>query len=82
MTDSDIAFDPDNVPLPPEAWAKGVLRKGWKPIPKKELFSFRIDADVLEWFRGLGEGYQSRINALLRAYMEEHQKQDRRKRAR
>ncbi|MGH8284394.1 MAG: BrnA antitoxin family protein [Steroidobacteraceae bacterium] len=82
MKDEDIVIDEDNPLLPPEAFARGVLRKGWKPVPKKELFSFRIDADVLEWFRGLGEGYQSRINALLRAYMEEHQKQDRRKRAR
>jgi uncharacterized protein (DUF4415 family) len=53
------------------------MRNEWKPQPKKELFSMRIDADVLEWFRGLGEGYQSRINALLRAYMEANQRRRR-----
>jgi uncharacterized protein (DUF4415 family) len=58
----------------PAAFARYVMRNEWKPQPKKELFSMRIDADVLEWFRALGEGYQSRINALLRAYMEAHQR--------
>jgi uncharacterized protein (DUF4415 family) len=64
----------------PEAFARLMVRKGSKPIPRKELVSFRIDADVLAWFRALGDGYQSRINALLRAYMEEHQKRARRAR--
>jgi uncharacterized protein (DUF4415 family) len=32
----------------------------------------RIDSDVIEWFREQGAGYQSRMNALLRAYMEAH----------
>jgi uncharacterized protein (DUF4415 family) len=50
------------------------MRNEWKPQPKKALFSMRIDEDVLEWFRSLGEGYQSRINALLRAYMEANQR--------
>jgi uncharacterized protein (DUF4415 family) len=62
----------------PQAFARLMLRKGSKPPPKKELFSMRIDADVLAWFRALGEGYQSRMNALLRAYMEEHEKRQRR----
>lgn len=66
--------------VPPQAFARLMVRRGSKPTPKKELFSFRIDEDVLAWFRALGEGYQSRINALLRAYMEEHQKRERRRR--
>jgi ABC-type transport system substrate-binding protein len=32
----------------------------------------RVDDDVLDWFKRQGPGYQTRINALLRAYMEEH----------
>jgi uncharacterized protein (DUF4415 family) len=32
--------------------------------------SLRIDADVLEWFKSQGEGYQTRMNAVLRAYKE------------
>jgi uncharacterized protein (DUF4415 family) len=67
-------------PISPQAFARLMIRRGSKPLPKKELFSMRIDADVLAWFRALGEGYQSRMNALLRAYMEEHQKRERRRR--
>lgn len=53
-------------------FARAVARKGLKLVPRKELFSLRIDADVIEWFRSQGAGYQSRMNALLRAYMEAH----------
>jgi uncharacterized protein (DUF4415 family) len=35
--------------------------------------SIRLDADVLEWMKSQGKGYQSRINAVLRAYYEAHQ---------
>jgi uncharacterized protein (DUF4415 family) len=57
----------------PEKFARAVARKGLKPVPKKTLLSLRIDADVIAWFRRQGAGYQSRMNALLRAYMEAHQ---------
>ena len=53
-------------------FARAVARKGLKPMPKKALLSLRIDADVIDWFRGQGAGYQSRMNALLRAYMDAH----------
>lgn len=56
----------------PEMFARAVARKGLKPVPKKALLSLRIDSDVIEWFRNQGAGYQSRMNALLRAYMEAH----------
>jgi uncharacterized protein (DUF4415 family) len=36
------------------------------------MLSLRVDADVLAWFRAQGGGYQTRMNALLRAYMEAH----------
>lgn len=39
------------------------------PEPKKAV-SLRIDPDVLEFFRSQGRGYQTRINAVLRVYME------------
>jgi uncharacterized protein (DUF4415 family) len=57
----------------PESFARAVARKGLRPVPKKALLSLRIDADVIAWFRKQGAGYQSRMNALLRAYMEAHQ---------
>jgi uncharacterized protein (DUF4415 family) len=57
----------------PQRFARAVARQGLKPVPRKTLLSLRIDSDVIEWFRGQGAGYQSRMNALLRAYMEAHQ---------
>lgn len=37
--------------------------------PKKTEIHMRIDSDVLEWFKAQGKGYQSKINAVLRAYV-------------
>lgn len=42
--------------------------------PPKKSLTLRLDADVLEWFRKMGEGYQTRINAILRTYMKAHSK--------
>ena len=47
---------------------KGIVRHGLNVAGPKELVSLRIDADVLNWFRASGAGYQTRINAVLRAY--------------
>jgi len=42
-------------------------------MPKgKQLVSLRVDSDVLDWFRRQGKGYQTRINAILRAYVQAH----------
>jgi uncharacterized protein (DUF4415 family) len=43
------------------------------PKPKASV-SIRLDQEVLDWFKTQGKGYQTRINALLRAYMEAHSK--------
>ena len=41
-------------------------------MPKaKALFTMRLDKDVLDWFRGQGKGYQTRINAILRSYIDQ-----------
>lgn len=62
--------DPDALPTNPAVWenARVVM-----PTPK-QLTSFRLDPDVLAWFKSLGKGYQTRVNAVLRSYMEAHQK--------
>jgi uncharacterized protein (DUF4415 family) len=39
---------------------------------RKGHMTLRIDSDVLAWFRAQGKGYQSRINAILRKYFEQH----------
>jgi len=57
---------PSNHPAP-SPWPAGAnpaVRR------RKMLLSLRIDHDVLEWFRAQGPGYQTRMNAVLRAYME------------
>jgi uncharacterized protein (DUF4415 family) len=63
------AADPDAVPLmSEEEW----LRDARWIMPAdggKEAVSIRLDRDVLDWFRARGPRYQSRINAVLRAYV-------------
>ena len=63
-----IALDPDAVPGDEEFWrtARVVMPR------RKEAITIRLDADVLDWFRRRGRGYQTRINAVLRSYMEAH----------
>jgi len=72
MTDADI--DLSDIPeVTPEMFARGVVRRGLKPITKRQL-TLRLDSDVVEWFKKQGRGYQTKMNALLRAYMKEHDK--------
>jgi uncharacterized protein (DUF4415 family) len=73
MKDADIDFS-DNPEVPAEMFARGIVRRGLKPIPPKKQLTLRVDSDVVAWYRKLGSGYQTKINALLRAYMEEHQR--------
>jgi uncharacterized protein (DUF4415 family) len=47
-------------------WSKATF----VPAPAKQPISIRLDADVLDFFRSQGSGYQSRINSVLRHYME------------
>lgn len=71
MRDEDIDYS-DSPPATPEMFARGVVRRGLKPVLRKSQITLRLDTDVLEWFRALGSGYQTQINSLLRAYMEAH----------
>jgi uncharacterized protein (DUF4415 family) len=45
------------------------LAKAFRPRDK-QLISVRLDRDVLEWLKGYGEGYSSRLNGILRTVME------------
>ncbi len=42
--------------------------------PGKKQVTIRLDSDVLAWLKEQGRGYQTRINAILRAYYEAHAK--------
>jgi len=64
MTDDEIDTS-DIPPLGPEFWDRAVLE-----APAREMSdAVRVDQDVLAWFRSFGEGYQKRINDVLRAYV-------------
>lgn len=69
MKDEKIDYS-DIPPLPDDDsfWASTEL-----VIPHKKTITIRLDPDVLNWFKIQGKGYQSRINAILRAYMKHHQ---------
>jgi len=71
LKDEDIDFS-DIPEITPEMFARGVIRRGLKPVPRKEQLTLRVDGDVLQWYKKQGRGYQTRINQLLRAYMEAH----------
>lgn len=71
--DSDIDFS-DSPELSPEAFAQAIVRKDLKSAKGKAQLTLRLDVDLLDWFRAQGRGYQTRINALLRAYRDAHRK--------
>lgn len=72
LADEDIDLS-DSPEITPEMFARAVVKRGLDLRPTKEQVTLRIDSDVLAWFRQQGRGYQTNINALLRAYMEAHQ---------
>jgi uncharacterized protein (DUF4415 family) len=60
-----IASDPDWKDVPRD-WYKGA-----EAVPaRKQMIAIRLDPDVLAFFRGQGRGWQTRVNAVLRAYVE------------
>lgn len=71
MKDEDIDFS-DIPEVTPEMFARAVRRRNFKPVPRKKQLTLRVDSDVVDWYKEQGRGYQTRINSLLRAYMEEH----------
>lgn len=78
MRDEDIDFS-DIPEITPEMFARAVVRRNFKVIPRKKQLTLRVDGDVVDWYKKQGPGYQTRINSLLRAYMTEHQRQARSK---
>ena len=64
-----VANDPDAAPIDID-WSDAVL-----VIPaRKKAISIRVDEDVLDFFKKEGEGYQRRINAVLRSYVQQKTK--------
>ena len=69
MTDEDIDFS-DIPRTTPEFWANGIVRKGLKPVVRKRQVTIRLDSDIIDYLRSNGEGYQTRINQLLRSFVD------------
>ena len=67
LKDSEIDFS--DIPELGKAFFKRAMLR--LPEPKTAV-TIRLDRQVLNWFKTKGPGYQTRINALLRAYMEAH----------
>jgi len=70
MSDEDIDYS--DIPELDDDFFKNaevVMTPGKKPV------TIRLDSDVLDWMKAQGKGYQSRINAVLRAYYEAHRDQ-------
>jgi uncharacterized protein (DUF4415 family) len=68
--EASIANDPDWQEFKDIDWSKAVL----VIPPKKKAISIRVDEDVLDYFKKEGAGYQRRINAVLRSYMQQKRK--------
>lgn len=66
MSDEDI--ETSDIPeLDGDFFRRADLR-----LPAKQSVTLRVDSDVLDWFKSKGRGYQTRINKLLRQYMNAH----------
>ena len=70
MADRDIVMSAEHPEAALKHVVRGMVRRGLKPVPPKASISLRVDADVLEWLKAQGPGYQTRINAILRAFKE------------
>lgn len=61
-----VADDPDTF-VPDDKW----FEKAQIVMPKpKEMVTLRLDPEIVAWFRNDGRGYQTRINAVLKAFVE------------
>jgi uncharacterized protein (DUF4415 family) len=62
---------------------EGPLPAGWESTvmvglpPAKQDIHIRLDSDILDWFKARGRGYQTRINAVLRAFLQTRQRIER-----
>lgn len=65
---TDDQIDYSDIPeLGEEFWKNA---KVVPPRDPKEQLTIRFDADVVSWFRARGKGYQTHMNAVLRAYVD------------
>ena len=68
LSDKDIKRSREHPEADVKHIVRGIARQGLKPMAGKTSISLRVDAEVLEWFKAQGPGYQTRINAVLKAF--------------
>lgn len=68
MPDGKILFTEDAPQTSVADWANAISHVGLPFPSKKEQIALRVDAEVLQWFRAKGAGWQTRMNAVLKAY--------------
>lgn len=77
---ADVPYDTQNKAAVQSFWDGAVAHQGVAELrakrgrptkaehERKEQIALRLDADVLAWYRSLGTGWQTRMNAVLKAY--------------
>jgi uncharacterized protein (DUF4415 family) len=60
----------------PGAGVHGLAAPKSNVVALKQIVTIRLDSDMLEWFKGAGPGYQTRINQILRQHMAEQTAND------
>jgi uncharacterized protein (DUF4415 family) len=71
MIEKAVKADPDAAPILDKNWFK----RATVVMPERKIpISLRMDREVVEWFKAHGSRYQSRMNAVLKAYMQAHRK--------
>ena len=69
MNDADIDYS-EIAELDDKFWKKAQLI-----LPEKKVkVTMRLDPEVLNWFKNQGKGYQTKINAVLKSYIQAHSK--------
>ncbi len=68
MKGRDIKITAEHPELDVNHIARVIVRKGLRPVEAKRSISLRVDAEVLAWFQAQGPGYQTRMNAVLKAF--------------
>jgi uncharacterized protein (DUF4415 family) len=70
---ADIASDPDWADVPEDWVTRGYRASGLMrgPQENKRQVTMRFDADILDHFKSQGRGWQSRMNAVLRSFVEQ-----------
>lgn len=76
----DVPYDPRSKAATDRFWKDATAHQGVPELrarrgrpakaagERKEQIALRVDADVLEWYRAQGAGWQTRMNAVLKAY--------------